>query len=459
MLKAGMYVRCPADPESARDPRVFLCGQVVEVNEFQRSVIVEVHDPFGYDRLFAYEQKGQRTLPKGQAKRCRLFVGSEVKVGRAVCTILSAERDADGFYLYDVQMRATKDVRRVSERDITAPFTNGDVDPTVQLCSYEFQNPCWFMGRAVVSRSMNLLENAIYGFKELAGCKIYLLPHQVNTIMRCLQERPCRFMLADEVGMGKTIEALSVLTIYMAHAAHKNILILVPDTLKEQWKGEMLLKFNLSTGQVKDGHFVQVKTIAELDDDDKERAWDFVIVDEIHRHLGDQDAYALLHRLSAAAENVLLLSATPVQQRKEEYLELLRLLQPSKYDAYNVEHFSALIDKQGQIIQKTVTIMNDLAGYEEFLDEQRQAGVDPHDDEESAEVFEDIRKDLKKLCDALADEKLSALLDAVDFKSSDFGVYAVKVVISYLCGNYQIENKIIRNRRHLLTQSEDGTRL
>ena len=459
MLKAGMYVRCPADPESARDPRVFLCGQVVEVNEFQRSVTVEVHDPFDYDRLFAYEQKGLRTLPKGQAKRCRLFVGSEVETCGALCTILSAERDEDGFYLYDVQLRATKDVRRVSERDITAPFTNGDVDPTVQLCSYEFQNPCWFMGRAVVSRSMNLLENAIYGFKELAGCKIYLLPHQVNTIMRCLQERPCRFMLADEVGMGKTIEALSVLTIYMAHAAHKNILILVPDTLKEQWKGEMLLKFNLSTGQVKDGHFVQVKTIAELDDDDKERAWDFVIVDEIHRHLGDRDAYALLHRLSAAAENVLLLSATPVQQRKEEYLELLRLLQPSKYDAYNVEHFSALIDKQGRIIQKTVTIMNDLADYEELLDDQWKDGADPHDDEECAEVFADICENLKALCDTLADEKLSALLDAVDFKSSDFGVYAVKVVISYLCGNYQIENKIIRNRRHLLTQSEDGTRL
>jgi len=343
----------------------------VEVNEFQRSVIVEVHDPFGYDRLFEYEQKGQRTLPKGQAKRCRLFVGSEVKVGGALCTILSAERDADGFYLYDVQMRATKDVRRVSERDITAPFTNGDVDPTVQLCSYEFQNPCWFMGRAVVSRSMNLLENAIYGFKELAGCKIYLLPHQVNTIMRCLQERPCRFMLADEVGMGKTIEALSVLIIYMAHAAHKNILILVPDTLKEQWKGEMLLKFNLSTGQVKDDHLVCVRTMAELDEREENRHWDFVIVDEVHRYLSDRAAYALLHRLSAAAENVLLLSATPVQQRKEEYLELLRLLQPSKYDAYNVERFSALIDKQGRIIQKTVTIMNDLAGYEEFLDEQR----------------------------------------------------------------------------------------
>ena len=64
--------------------------------------------------------------------------------------------------------------------------------------------------RDKLTKSMNILDNSIYGFKELAGAKIYLLPHQVNSIMRCLQEEPCRYMLADEVGMGKTIEAISV---------------------------------------------------------------------------------------------------------------------------------------------------------------------------------------------------------------------------------------------------------
>ena len=287
MLSEGMYVRCPADPESTADPRIFLCGQVVGIDRFAKTVTVEVHDPFHYGRLFEYAQQASRTLPMSAVVHCSLFVGTAVMVDDDLCTILSSRRAQDGFYLYDVQTEA-KAVLRVSEQDIIAPFTNGQVDPTVQLRRYEFQNPCWFMGRAVVSKSMNLLENAIYGFKELAGCKIYLLPHQVNTIMRCLQERPCRFMLADEVGMGKTVEALSVLTVYMTHNAGKNILVLVPDMLKEQWKGEMLLKFNLSEGLVRDDHLVCVRTMAELDGTDENRHWDFVIVDEVHRYQTDR---------------------------------------------------------------------------------------------------------------------------------------------------------------------------
>ena len=458
MLSEGMYVRCPADPESTADPRMFLCGQVVGIDRFAKTITVEVYDPFSYGQLFEYVQQASRTLPMRAAVHCSLFVGTAVMVGDEMCTILSARRAQDDFYLYDVQTEA-KAVLRVSERDIIAPFTNGQVDPTVQLRRYEFQNPCWFMGRAVVSKSMNLLENAIYGFKELAGCKIYLLPHQVNTIMRCLQERPCRFMLADEVGMGKTVEALSVLTVYMTHNAGKNILVLVPDMLKEQWKGEMLLKFNLSEGLVRDDHLVCVRAMAELDGTDENRHWDFVIVDEVHRYLSDRAAYALLHRLSGAAENVLLLSATPVQQRREEYLELLRLLQPHKYDAYDLERFSELIRRQEVIIQKTVKILDDLKDYEETADELRAEGEDPHASDDLAELFADIVGALAAICKTLKDDKLSVRISGIDFDSDDLGIYAMKVVISYLCGNYQIESNIIRSRRELLAVREDGTRL
>ena len=51
MLGEKMYVRCPADIESATDPRVFVCGQVVRTDEFKRTVTVKVHDPFNYRML------------------------------------------------------------------------------------------------------------------------------------------------------------------------------------------------------------------------------------------------------------------------------------------------------------------------------------------------------------------------------------------------------------------------
>ena len=68
---------------------------------------------------------------------------------------------------------------------------------------------------------MNVLNNSILGFKELAGCKIYLKAFQLNTIMQCLQSECCRYMLADEVGLGKTIEACAVLKIYLSNNSEK----------------------------------------------------------------------------------------------------------------------------------------------------------------------------------------------------------------------------------------------
>ena len=116
-------------------------------------------------------------MPISMVDHCSLFIGTDVIVKGELCKILSEQQAKDETFYYYVQTNKDKKVFRVSEKEIIASFTNGKVDPTVQLRKYEFQNPCWFMGHAVVSRSMNILENAIYGFKELAGSKIYLLPH------------------------------------------------------------------------------------------------------------------------------------------------------------------------------------------------------------------------------------------------------------------------------------------
>ena len=61
----------------------------------------------------------------------------------------------------------------------------------------------------------------------------------------------------------------------------------------------------------------------------------------------------------------MLLSATPVQQKKGEYLDLLRLLLPEKYDSFEEDSFGDLIAKQGKIIQKTALILDDLGDFEE----------------------------------------------------------------------------------------------
>ena len=459
MLIEKMYVRCPADKESQCDPRVFVCGQIAKIDNFKKTVRVRVFDPFSYLMFFEDLPKGEIEIPESMVQRCTFFLGSIVLAKNQPCKVLSYVKAKDEFYYYYLQDTDSKEVFRLSERNIVAAFNNGRVDPTEQLKKYEFQNPCWFLGHSVVSKSMNVLDNSIYGFKELAGSKIYLLPHQINSIMRCLQEDPCRYMLADEVGMGKTIEAISVFKIYMQDRSSRKALVIVPETLKEQWKLELFLKFNIKQGSDKNHNSVVVKSIDEILIEDQYTKWDFVIIDEVHRYLGDESHYNILHTISKNTKNILLLSATPVQQRQEEYLALLRLLLPEKYDAYSLNQFKELIEKQSHIIQKTALILDDLGDYEEEIKAVKFEEEEPQDSEDCQDLYEEIHDGLEEICNDLDDEKLSTLFETIDFDKDDLGVYAIKVIISYICSNYQIESNIIRNRRKLLETSEDDERL
>jgi len=459
MISEKMYVRCPADKESMTDPRIFVCGQVIKKDRFKKTVTVRINDPFKYMLFFEDLPQGTIEIPESMVDHCSMFIGSLVVAKGKMCKILSSQTAKDRYYYYYVQDVEEKKVFKVSERDIIASFNNGRIDPAIQLQRYEFQNPCWYLGRTVVSRSMNILENSIYGFKELAGSKIYLLPHQVNTIMRCLQEEPCRYMLADEVGMGKTVEAISIFKIFTQNRSNIDTLIIVPEMLKAQWETELLLKFNISLGMGKNNNSVSIKTIDEIDFENAKRKWGFVIIDEIHRYLFDNKQYKILHDISRLAQNILLLSATPVQQRKEEYLDLLRLLLPQKYDEYSVERFGELVEKQGRIIQKTALTLDDLEDFEEEITSARNENEDPHLSKDCSELFEEIQEELEEICDELSDDQLLVLFREINFETEDLGVYAIKVVISYICSNYQIENNIIRNRRKILESEEEDDKL
>ena len=266
-------------------------------------------------------------------------------------------------------------------------------------------------------------------------------------------------MLADEVGMGKTIEAISVFKIFMQDRSGRKALVIVLETLKEQWTLELFLKFNIKQGSDKNHNSVIVKSIDELSIEDQYTKWDFVIIDEVHRYLGDESHYNPLHEISKNTKNILLLSATPVQQRREEYLALLRLLLPKKYDIYTSDQFGELIDKQSHIIQKTALILDDLGDYEEEIKAIKLGEEEPHDSEDCQDLYEEIHDGLEEICDDLDDERLNALLEEIDFAKDDLGVYAIKVIISYICSNYQIESNIIRNRRKLLETLEEDERL
>lgn len=448
MILEKMYVRCPIDHDMS-NPRDFLMGQIVNIDTFADTVEVIFNDPFNY-RVYYDSFSEFVSLPISMVQRCQFFIGSIVYYTGEKYKVIAYTKRKDEYYDYYIENSYDKELINVPENQIIAPFNIGKVDPALQLQKYEFQNPCWIFGRSIVNKTMNILDNSMYGFRELAGCKIFLMPHQLKSIMRCLQGDNCRYILADEVGMGKTIEAASVLKVHFSRHSDVNALIVVPASLLEQWKTELFLKFNLCEGENERNNYIKFSTIEEATDYDCEQEWDFTIVDEAHRLLMSEKYYEAFHRLSKNTRDLLLLSATPIQQKRSDYLRLLRLIMPEKYDVCTEEQFEKLVEKQGNITKMAARVLANIEDLDEIIRDAAKANKDPHENEDSEDFFEDIQSGLNRLYKIVGDDMFKTLYQDVNFDNKDLGINQFKIAISYICETYQIEKNIIRNRREML---------
>jgi SNF2 family DNA or RNA helicase len=169
------------------------------------------------------------------------------------------------------------------------------------------------------------------------------LPHQIETVRKVLRHFHGRVLLADEVGLGKTIEACLLLREYLLRGMARRVLILVPAPLVSQWHEELISKFELEfkippkSGAADRPAFwaEQARMLASLAFvKTKRRAalvaaqpWDLVIVDEAHhcKNRATQN-WQLVNALNRRF--MFLLSATPVQNNLLELYNLLTLLAP-----------------------------------------------------------------------------------------------------------------------------------
>jgi superfamily II DNA or RNA helicase len=170
------------------------------------------------------------------------------------------------------------------------------------------------------------------------------LSHQEETARKVLSVFLGRALLADEVGLGKTIEAGLVLTEYLVRGRVQTALVLVPPTLVRQWREELETKFGIEVATTEDAAFrsnprelwartgVIVASLATARAERHRsavtgRPWDLVIVDEAHTLKNHRtESYALVQRLQSRF--LLLLTATPVENHVEELYNLISLLRP-----------------------------------------------------------------------------------------------------------------------------------
>ncbi len=170
----------------------------------------------------------------------------------------------------------------------------------------------------------------------LYAAAVDLLPHQAEIVRRILSDPRPRYVLADEVGLGKTIEACAVARQWLLDDPDASVCVVVPETLAEQWQREWAVRFAFPGARER----IRLRVMEHLTDPRSdassapdEQPGDLVIVDEAHRLVGSPHgpAYAWVTWASKAARGVLLLTATPATLSADGLHKLLHVLDPVAY--------------------------------------------------------------------------------------------------------------------------------
>ncbi len=173
---------------------------------------------------------------------------------------------------------------------------------------------------------------------------INLFPHQMKTVNKVINQMDGRALLADEVGLGKTIEAGMILKEYLSRGEVETCLVLTPASLSFQWWNELTNKFKINCFNNRKGkgwHFFNI-IIASLDKAKRkphrnaiyERGFDMVIVDEAHRLKNNKTMnWKFVDKIPK--KYLLLLTATPIQNNLKELYNLVSLVKPDLFKDYS----------------------------------------------------------------------------------------------------------------------------
>ncbi|MGS2718432.1 helicase-related protein [Eionea flava] len=284
--------------------------------------------------------------------------------------------------------------------------------PVKRLLAGQLDKPKWFDLRADLARGHHQwLRSDVIG---LQGARISLTPHQLYVADTATRLSATRILLADEVGLGKTIEAGLILQRLMLQERVQRVLIIVPDALRVQWFVELVRCFNIhavmwgdhvdladaqvfiaahtildtvdnaqnpseyamgvddivGAESVANDHFLTADDddIADSVEDEKGNSpltdlpWDLVIVDEAHHFdlLSDKPASRALHKIGSACEHLLLLSATPERMGLEQHFSRLQLLDASRFHDFSAfqqqyAHYEALADDIAELLDDSLS--------------------------------------------------------------------------------------------------------
>ncbi|MFZ6181621.1 SNF2-related protein [Nannocystis pusilla] len=327
--------------------------------------------------------------------------------------------------------------------------------------TFQWGTPRDFYARFTFMQTIARWHEASDGLPAFLGARVRHFGHQIYAARRVLTDRVPRFILADEVGLGKTIEACLVLQALLARDPKMSVLVIAPGSMSRQWLTEIYLRFGArpfthlaagKSGRVSPAEQrrllrarqIIVSTTALLETPGlrrtlAEREWDLVVIDEVHRILADHEVFAWVQNLSERTKGVLALSATPSKRDVAGLLDLLRLVAPDVYAEKGEGHLQQRLAERREIWARLNTTA-------EILEACRQSSEWPPQEE----IIDHVCQDWRSL---LAGEpEVERLLAGARQGRPE----ALEDLVAYVQEYYRVDHRIIRTRRRTLDQL--GTR-
>ncbi len=306
-----------------------------------------------------------------------------------------------------------------------------------------------------------LLSNPLLLFNSLkapSGREIKPFLHQVHLLYHAMVTRPVRFLIADEIGLGKTIEALAIARYLELNGEIKRVLVLVPKILQEQWVSEikrvggrprviksgseLKRKLRIST----EGYTVISIDLAKRSEHMEEILkvnWDLVIADEAHNITLGTQRYTLLKELADRVEHLLLLSATPHRGDYKDYLARLRLVDPTLTSDFSRLDKPAFYRKTHDTIvfRRTKRVVNELER-EQIFKKCEFIAVVVDITKEEREFFDKLEDTLQKMIESSEKYSPQALLAVLLRKRASSSIEAAVKTLNKITWSANIRKEI-----------------
>ena len=307
-------------------------------------------------------------------------------------------------------------------------------DPYEILAALGGASPLVYEPRVDLLASWHALRAAAAGVDGLLLGSVELHDHQLTVVRSVSDDRERRYLLADEVGLGKTVEAGALVWQSLRDQPTGEVLVLAPDHLRQQWAEELADKFHA-------GHWRRA-SIQVRSHEQPERWPDgpvhVLVVDEAH-HLtraGPFPTKTLMRvaGLAHGARDVLLLSATPVRTNEAAFLDLLHLLDPKNYQPQDLGEFTRRVAMRDELALIHHSLTPDLDEFDFSLYADQLRSVFPDD----------------KTLDLLVGQAL----DCTDSQRPD----QIVRVREHLSETYRLHHRLLRTRRNPQISANFGVR-